>query len=140
MINCFTLYQYALDIVERGYIFLNFWQILELISLKDPVGTTIEKVKERIKIIYQNNSLISDVLDALFYKRNLLVHEGKLEDFTLNDVNQIKTIAEGAINFLFGQVNRFKNKRNLEAFYDNIKHNEIHEIINKIYETGKFEK
>lgn len=52
--------------------------------------------------------------------RNLLVHEGNLEDFTLNDGYQIKSISEGAINFLFGHVNRFRNMRNLEAFYQNI--------------------
>jgi hypothetical protein len=119
--NCLTLHQYALDSIEPAYIFLNFWQILELVSLKDQLGNTENKVKTRITAIYKNNSTISDILEVLFCKRNHLVHEGRLEDFSLSDVNEIKGIAEGAMSFLFSQVEKLENYPNLETFYENIK-------------------
>lgn len=119
--NCLTLYQYALDSIEPAYIFLNFWQILELVSLKDQLGNTENKVKTRITAIYKNNSTISDILEVLFCKRNHLVHEGRLEDFSLSDVNEIRGITEGAMSFLFSQVEKLENYPNLETFYENIK-------------------
>ncbi|RLI42489.1 hypothetical protein DRO59_04025 [Candidatus Bathyarchaeota archaeon] len=51
LINCLTLYSYALDEIEPGYIFLNLWQILELVALKEPSGVSLNKVKDRIKAI-----------------------------------------------------------------------------------------
>lgn len=124
LIDCLKLYNYALDEIERGYTFLHLWQILELIALKEPSGISLEKVKNRIKAIYKSNPVISDVLDALFRKRNQLVHEGKLSNFSLEDVNQIKLIAEGCINFLFSHVNKLKNKEGLHDFYENITQSE----------------
>ena len=121
LINCLTLYSYALDEIEPGYIFLNLWQILELVALKEPKGIPLEKVKDRIKSIFRDNTRISDVLDALFRKRNRLVHEGQLGNFSLRDVNQIKGIAEACINFLFGNVNKLKNKEGLNDFYESIR-------------------
>ncbi|MHA1832446.1 MAG: hypothetical protein ACTSV7_00525, partial [Candidatus Baldrarchaeia archaeon] len=123
LINCLTLYSYALDEIEPGYIFLNLWQILELVALKEPSGVSLNKVKDRIKAIFKDDPTVSDVLDALFRKRNRLVHEGQLGSFSLRDVNQIKGIAEVCINFLFNHVNKLKNKAGLNDFYENIRQN-----------------
>jgi hypothetical protein len=124
LINCLTLYGYALDEIEPGYIFLNLWQILELIALKEPSGISLGKVKNRIKAIFRDNPTISDALEALFCKRNHLVHEGQLRNFSLQDVNQIKGITEGCIDFLFTHVNKLKNKEGLHDFYENIRQTE----------------
>ena len=60
------------------------------------------------------------MLDALFVKRNRLVHEGQLANFSLNDVNQIKGIAEGCISFLLGNMKKLKTIDALQDFYENI--------------------
>lgn len=120
LIDCLKLYDYALDQIERGYIFLNLWQILELISLKESNGISLDKARNRIKAIFRNNPVVSDVLNAVFRKRNRLVHQGKLANFSLEDVNQIKGIAEASINFLFSHVNKLKTKDNLRSFYENL--------------------
>lgn len=118
--NCLSLYSYALDQIERGYIFLNLWQILELTALKDQSGITFNKVIDRIKLIYKRDAVISDVLDALFAKRNRLVHKGKLASFSLKDVNQIRGIAEGCISFLLEITKRLRTTEALQDFYENI--------------------
>ncbi len=120
LIDCLKLYGYALDEIERGYIFLSLWQILEIVALKEPGGISLDRVKSRIKTIFRNNVVISDVLNAVFRKRNQLVHEGKLANFSLEDVNQIKGIAEGCIQFLFSHVNELKTKAGLRDFYENL--------------------
>ncbi len=118
--NCFTVHQYALDETEYGYIFLNMWQILELISLKDQSGITEDKVKNRIKIIFGRDTLVSDTLDILFNKRNHLVHEGQLSNFTLADVNQVKNLTEATMRFLFRNSDKLKTISDLQSFYENL--------------------
>ncbi|MFQ5822031.1 MAG: hypothetical protein ACE5I5_18755 [Candidatus Heimdallarchaeota archaeon] len=120
LVECLNLYGYALDQIERGYTFLNLWQILELIALKDASGIKLDKVKSRIKAIFKGKQIISDVLDVLFCKRNDLVHEGRISDFSLQDVNQIKGITEACIDFLWSHVNKMGNTDGLNNFYENI--------------------
>jgi len=120
LVECLNLYGYALDQIERGYTFLNLWQILELIALKDASGIKLHKVKSRIKAIFKGKQIISDVLDVIFHKRNVLVHEGRISDFSLQDVNQIKRITEACIDFLWNHVNKMGNTASLNDFYENI--------------------
>ena len=120
LVECLNLYGYALDQIERGYTFLNLWQILELIALKDASGIKLRKVKSRIKAIFKGKQIISDVLDVLFHKRNALVHEGRISDFSLQDVNQIKGITEACIDFLWSHINKMGNTTSLNNFYENI--------------------
>ena len=120
LVECLNLYGYALDQIERGYTFLNLWQILELIALKDASGIKLRKVKSRIKAIFKGKQIISDVLDVLFHKRNALVHEGRISYFSLQDVNQIKGITEACIDFLWSHINKMGNTTSLNNFYENI--------------------
>lgn len=119
LIDCLLLHNYALDNVGRGYVFLHLWQILELISLKDKTNINFDKVKNRIQSIV-NDPVESDVIDALFNKRNKLVHEGKISEFSLGDITCIKMITDICINFLFKKVNELKNIQDLNDFYENI--------------------
>jgi len=116
------LYNFALDEVEKGYSFLNFWQILELVTLKDPHEVSTERMKKRIKSIFLRDPVVPDLVDALFEKRNQLVHEGALSQFSQDDVNQIKIIAEGCIElFLLTSLpNVLQTKANLHDFYDSL--------------------
>ena len=120
LVDCLALYGNALDQIERGYVFLSLWQILELISLQD-IERNFGKVRSRVAAIFKNSQIISDVLEVLFYKRNKLVHEGRISDFSLQDVNQIKGITEGCIDFLWSHVNKFENVEKLGEFYENIR-------------------
>lgn len=110
------LYNFALDEIERGHSFLNFWQVLEIIALKYP-QVTYKDMIQRVKLIFKN-PITSDLVDALLDKRHRLVHEGTLSQFSLEDVNQIKIIAELCLSFLFRYVNTLQTKPSLQDFYD----------------------
>lgn len=119
--DALMLYNYALDEIRSGYAFLNFWQILELITLKDPSGISMDTVRKRLKAIFLDKPLVCDVIDAFFRKRNQLVHEGKMTYFSLEDVNHIKLTSEACIHFLFSHVNKLKSKNRLNLFYENVR-------------------
>jgi len=56
----------------------------------------------------------------LHTKRNKFVHEAELRDFTENDINMIKGIAQEAIIFLIYGASNLKDIGGLDFFYRNI--------------------
>jgi len=118
--ECLSLYGYALDQIENGYTFLHLWQILESIALKEKGGISFDKMKRRIRSVFMGNRTVSDTVDALFDKRNQLVHEGRISDFDTQDVHQIKGLTEVCIKILWSHVNGLDNTENLQGFYESI--------------------
>ena len=61
-----------------------------------------------------------DIIDVFKKKRNKFVHEAELRDFTENDINMIKGIAQEAIIFLIYDASNLKDIGGLDFFYRNI--------------------
>ncbi len=119
LIEALLLYTVALDEIRPPYAFLHLWQILEILCLKDS-STTEKEVVKRVGGIFYNNPILTDALWALYEKRNLLVHEGRIEMISSSDVNQMKGFSEAMIRSFHGLVNEFKDRREFTYFYQNL--------------------
>lgn len=109
----------ALTQNETGYSFLSFFQVLELISLQQG-KTNFDHVKKRVKAIFPDKQRMPEIIDAIFVKRNQLVHEGKIENLTTFDLNMVKPISESCIRFLLNNIKVLKTRENFNTFYANI--------------------
>ena len=109
----------ALTQNERGYSLLSFFQVLELVSLQHG-KSNFDLIKKRMKAIFTDKQLIPEIIDAIFVKRNQLVHEGKIENLTDDDLNRVKPISESCIMFLLNNIKVLKNRENFKTFYANI--------------------
>jgi hypothetical protein len=119
LIDALRFHNNALTQNERGYSFLSFFQVLELVSL--PEGkTNFDLIKKKVKAIFVDKQLIPDVIDAIFVKRNQLVHEGKIENLTDIDLNRVKPISESCIMFLLNNMKILKTRENFNTYYANI--------------------
>lgn len=122
LIESLLRYNYALDEYIHGSTFIYFWQILEYIALKHLSNITEKHVCSRIKTITTiagGNKLWKDLVDAVYAKRNYLVHEGKISDYVMDDINLIRQICQFAIDFLFHFTNKLETKEKLDFFYRN---------------------
>jgi len=115
-------YNYALDEYISGSTFIYFWQILEFIALKHLYDITERDVCNRIKTIMTmqgTREVWKDVVDAIYEKRNYLIHEGKISEYTIDDINLIRLVCQLAIDFLFYFTNKLQSKERLDFFYRN---------------------
>ena len=132
IIEAFYLHNNALDYYDKKWLsFLSFWQIFELITLSSKDKLKQDEVRKRMLSLFKEEDRYEDILGVFKKKRNKFVHEGKLRDFTENDINMIKGFAEEAILFLTYEASNLKDIKGLNFFYSNIRPSEI-ELKTKI--------
>jgi len=122
LIESLLRYNYALDEYIHGSTFIYFWQILEYITLKHLYDITEKDVCNRVKTITMIagvSELWRDLVDAVYKKRNYLVHEGRISDYAMDDINVIRLICQFAIDSLFYFTKKFETKEKLDFFYRN---------------------
>ncbi|CAD6491976.1 MAG: hypothetical protein DIAAKJNI_00186 [Candidatus Argoarchaeum ethanivorans] len=121
IIEAFYLHNNSLDYYDKKWLsFLGFWQILELIALSSKDNLKQDEVCKRMVSLSKEKDPYEDIIAVFKKKRNKFVHEGKLRDFTWNDINMIIEIAQLAIMFLILNAPNLKNKEGLDFFYRNV--------------------
>ena len=121
IIEAFYLHNNALDYYDKKWLsFLSFWQIFELIALSSEYNLKQDEVCKRMLSLLNEKDPYEDIIAVFKKKRNKFVHEGKLRDFTWNDINMIIGIAQSAIMFLIWNAQNLKNKEGLDFFYRNV--------------------
>lgn len=113
------LYGLALDQVDRGLTFLYLWQILELLALGHMERLSDLKKKKRIRSLLKDK-LRKDVFEYLYKRRNLLVHEGRLDVRLEDELNALKSLCDYSISFLFENMNKLNDWRELKVYLQNI--------------------
>jgi len=121
IIEAFYLHNNALDYYDKKWLcFLSFWQIFELITLSSEYNLKQDEVCKRMLSLLKEKDPYEDIIDVFKKKRNKFVHEAELRDFTENDINMVKGIAQEAIIFLIYNSSNLKDLGGLDFFYRNI--------------------
>ena len=121
IIEALYLHNNALDYYDKKWLsFLSFWQIFELITLSSKYNLKQDEVCKRMLSLLKEKDPYEDIIDVFKKKRNKFVHGGELRDFTENDINMIKGIAQEAIIFLIYDASNLKDIGGLDFFYRNI--------------------
>lgn len=101
------LYYFACSENNLTFSFLQFWTLAETIiknitgELKDKKLRTIMKkiLKSRIKLAINKNIHLEKRISYLYFKRNQIVHEGKLNEISEEDHVLAKQIADSVLSF-----------------------------------------
>lgn len=101
------LYYFACSENNLTFSFLHFWTLAETIikningELNDKKLRTIMKkiLKSRIKLVINKNNHLEKRISYLYFKRNQLVHEGKLNEISEEDHILAKQIADSVLSF-----------------------------------------
>ena len=121
IIEALYLHNNALDYYDKKWLsFLSFWQIFELITLSSKYNLKQDEVCKRMLSLLKKKDPYEDIIDVFKKKRNKFVHKAELRDFTENDINMIKGIAQEAIIFLIYDASNLKDIGGLDFFYRNI--------------------
>lgn len=115
---------------DRGLTFLYLWQILEVVALGGEGQLPDTKKKKRIKALLEND-LQRGVFECLYRRRNLLVHAGKFGVRLEDEINALKSLCDYSISFLFYNLDKINDLKDLQYYLQNIRLKEI-EITRKI--------
>lgn len=141
IIEAFYLHNNALDYYDKKWIsFLSFWQIFELVTLSSKYNNLKQdEVCKRMLSLFEEKDPYEDIIAVFKNKRNKLVHEAELGDFTWNDINMVIEIAQSAIMFLIDNAANLKNIEGLNFFYGDIHtlEKELQTKINILRYIGK---
>ena len=122
LIDVFNYYYDALRASKYSIAFLNFWNIIERLLLKRS-ETTLKEIIKRLKSLYPDQEPtkndLENLIDILYKKRNLFVHESK-DTITSEDRNYMKSMVEHVILTLFNLRMEFDDIGMLEFFYQNL--------------------
>ena len=111
------IYNSALEKTHPYYMFLIFWQILEIGTLSNETRKNLKKfVKSRVLTVTKKDEVGKIIIDEICDKRNCLVHADKV-DIDDIDLIYIKSVCEAIISFLCHNINKFKTKSMLEKYY-----------------------
>lgn len=112
-------YNLALDQTESHFQFLHLWQIIENI-FKENSNEKFGAIISRIKNMCGNDELYSKIINILFKKRNMFVHDGDITYIESSDVTQIKNIVDSTLIQLIYNLEEYKTKKDLIYFFDNV--------------------
>ena len=122
LIEVFNYYYDALRASKYSIAFLNFWNIIERLLLKSS-EITLKEVIKRLKTMYPDQEPtkndLENLIDILYKKRNLFVHESK-DTITSDDRDYMKSMVEHVILTLFNLQMEFDDIGMLEFFYQNL--------------------
>lgn len=122
LIEAFNYYYDALRASKYSIAFLNFWNIVERLLLKR-TETTLKEIIKRLKSMYPDQEPTKNdtenLIDILYEKRNLFVHESK-DTITSDDRDYMKHMVEHVIITLFNLRMKFDDIGMLEFFYQNL--------------------
>jgi len=109
----------ALDTFDWRNAFLNFWQILENLSLNTlEDGLKMSEVASRIKnLMGQAETAEKLIVDGLVATRNRLVHLGKFSKSGLKEVNYIKIVAERALSNFYVFAKDYHSRAGLMNYF-----------------------
>ena len=109
------LYNDALDHSLNEYSFLIFWSIADIIL------PNIETNKELIKGLFKEEfEEMKYLVDALYTKRNMIIHRGSLDAIDDNDINRIRDIIDALISFLIRVSDKFKTLEEVEILLNRL--------------------
>jgi hypothetical protein len=88
--------------MEYSYVVL--WSILEML-----LGDS-KRIENKLKGLYKHDAVDQIVLiEALYYKRNILLHQGRIEVISLEDVNYLRIVAQDLLMFTLRTAKTLRN-------------------------------
>lgn len=119
--NAFRTYQLAIDTNDWRQVYLNLWQIIELVTTPPNArhqGIRNIEITRRMKILLKDSRpYILELFDVLVKWRNKLVHHGEFSDDGEEDAKLLKLIVELAILKLINLRRSFFDWTRLEFYY-----------------------
>lgn len=133
--NCLRLYSEAVHKRFDDACFVHFWQLLEAASL----GGSSKQIQQRLSWLgptwHLPGSGIREILTSFGKIRNDIVHRGQYVA-THEDINIIKIISEGVINWLVGIADDLPTQNHLRQFYAS---KSLHpSVLEAMIETASF--
>ena len=119
LLGSFLVYGYSMNSVSVYSSYLNFWQIIELLTLSEEFGGQTNKIVNRIRWLIEEKldepNIAEFTLKSIAEKRNDLVHRGIVE-IDQEDSNILKFICDFLIDWL-SKSKDIKDKNTLRYFY-----------------------
>lgn len=107
------LYGEALDQHSEAYRFLNLWQVLEVL-----LGTSAEHdIQKLAGSVCASDELTANAIGPLCHKRNKLVHQGQISDFTLRDVNVLREVVDAVLWVALCMAEKLTNAAEMDDFW-----------------------
>lgn len=126
LVDALRFYGQALDTANWSEAFLTLWQVLEIITYRDPGCFKMSKVRDRAKTLVGGHALLTELLEVSYDTRNALVHQGKFPEWGLEDVCMLKAVVEQSIQALDGLRRKFSSWHELELYYQYAKSHPSH--------------
>ncbi|HRU32199.1 MAG TPA: hypothetical protein P5310_02155, partial [bacterium] len=80
----------------------------------------IKNNKEYLKNFFREDKKWEQMIDALYNKRNLLIHQGKIFDVDLDDLNLLKFVIDKLLKFVFDISKDFQKPEQFEKLITNL--------------------
>lgn len=110
------MYTSALDSNVKWQQFLGLWQLLEIVGRMGAERMPDVEVKGRLAKILGDDTELVELIDALYEKRNRVVHAGKTELIEDADIRWVKMIADQCIRFCLYNASRLKTAEQVQAY------------------------
>lgn len=117
--NSIKLYGDSLFSYDMNIAYLYLWQTFEIISLKEKDNISEKQVCERVKKIAYIYQIRKEVIDALYKKRNQIVHKSINSKVSNEELRTLRLLSEELILFILHRINLFENKEFLKYWYEN---------------------
>ena len=108
------LYNEALDSDRYEFSFIVLWSIVDILI------PNIKNNKEYLKNFFREDKKWEQMIDALYNKRNLLIHQGKIFDVDLDDLNLLKFVIDKLLKFVFDISKDFQKPEQFEKLITNL--------------------
>lgn len=129
LIIIIKLYNDALDHSLNEYSFLILWSIVDIVL------PNIETNKELLKGLFKEEfEEMKYLIDALYTKRNTIIHRGALDAIDDNDINRIRDIIDALISFLIKVSESFKTLNEVEILLKKLLNKENLKTEEKVIE------
>lgn len=106
---CLQLYLLALDNSIYTYSFFVFWSIIE--TFLPNVDSRILCLKNLYKLTAKRER---EIIDIVYHKRNISLHQGKYDSIDINDLNFCKQIVDVLLSFVFLISSSFSSLKDIE--------------------------
>lgn len=108
------LYNEALDSDRYEFSFIVLWSIVDILI------PNIKNNKEYLKNFFREDKKWEQMIDALYNKRNLLIHQGKIFDVDLDDLNLLKFVIDALLKFVFDISKDFQKPEQFKKLITNL--------------------
>jgi hypothetical protein len=115
LVRAFVRYGRALDNPDLETAFLKLWSLLEFLTSS---GENYELLRRRVAFLFEESTIVSQILQHLRDRRNNFVHSAVETDRTRSLLFQIKPYVERVLEFHIVRGAKFKNREDATSYLD----------------------